>query len=275
MRKEFLKGSLKAVCILCLHLLIMPNAMNVASEKLSHLDYYTEARQCEEKGEFEKAAHLYHRAYETSGDLNFKKEMLRLEGQAYTYMKKYPEALRTYQEYLQLPHLFPFELVRVKTAIAYIYVYQEKYLEAIKILDELKEKYKFEKWGDVYLGADIQFSKAAIYHHFVKDYEKAMSEYKKMIEEYPADWRVKNVPIVLRKIVGCLKQLQMYDAAIAICQEIAKEFSETDWAKMSKADIRIINEYYKIGKKPSEEDVLKVYREMGIDDVQKYKVSDN
>ncbi len=129
MRNEFIKDTLKAVYILfCISMLTTQNAVNAASENLPHLEYYKEARQCEEKGDLNKAARLYHRAYETSQDLNFKKEMLRLEGQTYTYMKKYPEALRIYQEYLQLPHLFPFEVVRVKTAIAYIYVYQEKIL---------------------------------------------------------------------------------------------------------------------------------------------------
>ncbi len=61
-----------------------------------------------------------------------------------------------------------------------------------------------------------------------------MSEYNKMIEEYPADWRVKDVPIVLRKIVGCLKELQKHDDAIVMCQEIVKKFQVQNGQKCLK-----------------------------------------
>ncbi len=79
-------------------------------------------------------------------------------------------------------------------------------------------------------------------HNFIKDYEKAISEYQKMVKEYPDDWRVTKNPICLRNIVDCYSELKNYDDAIEINHSIITNYPDTDFAKAAELNIKVIAE---------------------------------
>ena len=230
-------------------------------------ELYETAKRYEKEGNLDEALEYYQKAFETSKHMPFKKMMLKLIGEVYTRMERYEEALQIYRKYLELASN-PFEEVRGQRKIAYIYVDQEKYPEGFKILDEIIEEYKGkypEGRKEPYpFAADAQFSKAAIYHNFMKDYEKAISEYQKMIEEFPDDWRVKKSPYASMNMASCYGELKRYDEAIEIYQEIIANYPNTDFAKAAELSIEFTNEYGRKGIEPSPEVIKRKMEEKGL-----------
>jgi tetratricopeptide (TPR) repeat protein len=251
---------MKKIYFICFFILIgsLISVRNLYSDEIQSKKFYEEARKYEGEGNLEKAIEFYQKAFENSQNISFKKTILELLGQVYRAMKRYEDALQIYQKYLELAST-PFEEVRGKTAIAYIYVYKGKYSKGLQILEKIIEEYH-----DPQFRADAIYSKAAIYHRFIKDYEKAINEYERLIKEFPDDWRVKEEPICLEKIAVCYSKLKKYDDAIKVYQDIINKYPESEYSKIAKVAIRIINEYEKKGKVPSEDDVKKIEEEMGI-----------
>ena len=86
-----------------------------------------------------------------------------------------------------------------------------------------------------------------------------------MVKEYPDDWRVTKNPICLRKIVDCYRELKNYDEAIEVNHSIITDYPDTDFAKAAELNIKVINEYFKKGKEPTEEEIRKMFEEAGLE----------
>lgn len=221
------------------------------------LKIYEKAQKYEKEGNLEKALEIYQKILETSAELSLKKTVLITIAQIYTKGKRYEEALKILNEYLDLAQT-PFEICRGKTEMAYIYIYQGDYSKGFQILDEIKEKY-----SETEFASDAQFSKAAIYHNIIKEYESAIKEYEKMIEKYPYDWRVKT-PFVLEKIASCYYHLKRYDDAIKIYEKIINKYPDTPFEKYARLCIEFINEYDKKGEIAPPEIIMKRMKEIGL-----------
>lgn len=247
-------GSLAVFSMVCLKI----SYCDVFDSKKEEFSLYEEAKKYEKEKNLKKAIELYQKAYEISQDIGFKRTMLELIGELYIRMKKYKDAKEIYQKLLESSSN-SFEIIKAKMKIAYIYVYQKQYSEAFKILDEIIEEYPNSEFA-----ADAQYSKASIYYSFMKEYSKAIAEYKKMIEKFPKDWRVKQEPYTFVYIASCYLELKKYDEAMAVYQEIIRKFPNTKWEKFGKANIEILNEYYKKGKKPKLEEVREIFQKFGL-----------
>jgi tetratricopeptide (TPR) repeat protein len=185
------------------------------------------------------------------------------EALKYEKEKKWDKALELYKRYLAIASN-PLEQLRGKTSLAYVYAYKGEYSQALMILDDIITEYAPEKYPHTNFAADAQFSKAIIFQNIIKDYEKAIDEYQKMIEKYPNDWRVKESPICLYKIGACYRQLKNYDKAIIIYQKIINDFPSTDWEKASRLNIELIEEYSKKGIEIFPEIIKQKVKEKGI-----------
>ena len=86
-----------------------------------------------------------------------------------------------------------------------------------------------------------------------------------MIKEYPDDWRVTKNPICLLNIGACYRELRNYDEAIEVNHSIITDYPDTDFAKAAELNIKVINEYFKKGKEPTEEEIKKMIEEAGLE----------
>jgi tetratricopeptide (TPR) repeat protein len=241
----------------------MPSHCNALDSEKEAFSIYEDARRYEMKKNIEKAVELYQKAYGVSQDENFKKTMLELIAQLYSKMKKYKDAEEIYNKLLKETSN-SFETVKQKVKIAYLYVNQKRYSEAFKILDDIIEGYPKEKYPGTSFAADAQFSKAAIYYRFMRDFEKAILEYQKMVENFPDDWRVMKEPYSIINIAYCYIELKRYDDAIKEYQEIINAFPKTKWEKFGNLNIRILNEYYKKGQIPKPEEIKNLFEGAGL-----------
>jgi len=221
---------------------------------------YKNAQEMEQEGNFKEAIRLYREALSKSQDISLRKIVLQLLGQMYERQKEYSDALLTYQEYLKLVTDSPLEKAKGESKIAYVYIQQGDYSKGLAIFDNI-----IEANPNTQMAADAQFSKATVYHHTTKDYAKAIEEYRKMIKEYPSDWRVSS-PICQDKIASCLARSGKYADAIAQYQQISKIYPNTIQARTANMNIRVINEYLKKGKEPSPEEMKRIMQEEGFGD---------
>ncbi|MFA5393231.1 MAG: tetratricopeptide repeat protein [Candidatus Ratteibacteria bacterium] len=116
--------------------------------------------------------------------------------------------------------------------------------EEIKALNTLVKEFQQTK-----AASDAQYRIAAIYQSQLKDPQRAIEEYGKMIKTYPNDWRVS---ICWRMIGGIYIELKDYNKAIEVQKRIMA-INPND--PSPKVLIRLIEEYYKKGKTPSPAEV--------------------
>ncbi|HOK57149.1 MAG TPA: tetratricopeptide repeat protein [bacterium] len=211
----------------------------------------------EREGNLKKAIEIYQEIFDNTQKDIYKELSLENLGMIYEKQKEYEKAIEIYKKCLDLVKV-PFKICNTKIRIAYCYFYQKKYSDGFQILEEIIQEYPSTTFS-----ADAQFAKASIYHIIIKDYEKAINEYEKMIKYYPDDWRVKN-SLVLTKIASCYLENKEYDKSIEIYKKISSEYKNTPFEKYADLMIEFVNEYIKKGKEVPLEIIQKRMREVGL-----------
>ena len=202
-----------------------------------------------------KAIESYNLAVSNSTNKSFIVKVQLQIGQIYEKVKDYGQAIKVYRDCLNKCSIKE-QFARVMRQIAYVYLGQEKYSKGVDTLKKIMKKFP-----DTVHASDAQFLIAVTYHRKVKDYPKAIEEYRKMVKNYPKDWRI---AISLAYVAEIYVELKDYEKAIEICERIIESYHGTNDAKAAKARVRLINEYYKKGITPSLKEMQKVFREEGI-----------
>ncbi|MEE9442985.1 MAG: FlgO family outer membrane protein [candidate division Zixibacteria bacterium] len=135
-------------------------------------------------GKLEQAIESYEKALEIKPD--FYASRLKL-GYLYLFNKEYDKAEIFYRQLCSDSNAFRRSLGRM--LLSYIPIYQGKFTEALKLLDDAMAADRIEQ-GD-YAGADLRFIKANIYEAR-KEWKMALKEAERAIKDYsdahPDDW---------------------------------------------------------------------------------------
>ena len=209
----------------------------------------------ENQERFGEAMESYKLAVSNSANKSFIVKVQFQIGQIYEKAKDHGQAIKVYRDCLNKCSTKE-QFARVMRQIAYVYLGQEKYSKGVDTLKKIMKKFP-----DTVHAPDAQFLIAVTYYRKVKDYPKAIEEYRKMVKDYPEDWRV---PISLAYIAEIYVELKDYEKAIEMYGRIIETYPGTDDAKAAKARVRLINGYYKKGITPSLKEMQKVFREEGI-----------
>lgn len=206
--------------------------------------------------DYENATKYYKKILETTKDSSFIKIAEDALVDIYSKTNRIDEAIKIQKEKIAKDKIFNREWGLDMIKLATLYFSGENSQEGIKILKEVIEKLpKTEEAVRAYLYLITEYKK-------LKEFEKVLDECENFLKTYPSNHWI--VPHILLEKGFLLQNDKKYDKAIETFKKIIDEFPTVEFAKIAKIQIKIINDYLKKNKKPSSEELQKMYEEEGL-----------
>lgn len=206
--------------------------------------------------DYEKAIKYYKKVIEISKNKSFvqtaEDELVKI----YERTNKVDKAIELQKEIIEKRKLSDKELAIKIIHLAYLYFEKGKYQQGIKLLKEFIKKHpKTEEASMVYISLISHYKKR-------EEYDKILKECENIVKNWPSTYWI--VPYALLEKGLVYEKLKKYDKAIEIFKEIINKYPNTDFAKLSKIQVKIINKYLKRNKIPSPSEIKQMYKEEGI-----------
>jgi len=208
--------------------------------------------------DYEKAIQYYKKVIEMSKNKSFVQTAEEELVQIYERTNKIDEAIELQKEIIDKMKPSAKQLAIKITHLAYLYFEKGEYQQGIKLLKEFIKKYpKTEEASMVYISLINHYKK-------MKEYDKILKECENILKNWPPTYWI--VPYALLEKGLVYEKLKRYDKAIEIFKEIINKYPTTDFAKLSKIQVKIINKYLKRNKRPSPYEIKQMYKEEGIEE---------
>ena len=201
--------------------------------------------------QYDKAIETYQGLIRKTEDASLKHLLKNQIAIAYRRADKLDEAIRWWNDYLSEP-MSQREWAMAMRQLADTYIKDKNYSKGTQSFKEIINKCPGTE------DAAVAYLKLAdTYSSRLHDDQSALDAYDNMIRSFPENCFL--IPEAMFNKARIYTVQKNFDKAIVTYQEIVKNYP--DYAKAAKVSIRIINEYLKNNKTPSNEERKKIYEE--------------